>query len=389
MRYGQDKDFGCFLLCDVKSNEKIRNDPSFSQCPMLVSKCKITDKNLSEYQLNQIKGKRQNNNTNYNSQSEKLITNLGNDSNCYLNFEMYQMMKKAGYEIVIKKVLEFQHKAIFKNYIEYLYSKKKEYSLQNKKSMELCFKILMNSFYGSTLTDKSKFRDIRICTTKTQALKFTKLPNFHSYKIINENLIIIQLSKNKCIFDSPIVIGSEVLFNSKCNLYNYMYNIIPKLFGKNNIIYSFRDTDSITYKIKNCSYEKYLNILKENPQYFNKEMGLMENQVHENINEVNSLRSKSYSIQKVSDVHIKKDENYKLRKSKGINKNYCKVNHTHEYFKKILFNEMKTSKAEYYKISLKDGKLITELQIKDDISNFNDKRYMIDNLTSKPHEIYL
>ena len=42
-------------------------------------------------------------------------------------------------------------------------------------------------------------------------------------------------------------------------------------------------------------------------------------------------------------------------------------------------------KAEYYKISLKDNKLITELIDKDDISNFNDKRYMIDNLTSKPH----
>ena len=37
-------------------------------------------------------------------------------------------------------------------------------------------------------------------------------------------------------------------------------------------------------------------------------------------------------------------------------------------------------KAQYYKISLKDGKLITELQIKDDINNFNDKRYMTDNL---------
>ena len=29
-----------------------------------------------------------------------------------------------------------------------------------------------------------------------------------------------------------------------------MYNIIPKLFGKENITYSFRDTDSIIYKIK-------------------------------------------------------------------------------------------------------------------------------------------
>ena len=43
-----------------------------------------------------------------------------------------------------------------------------------------------------------------------------------------------------------------------------MYKIIPKLFGRNNIIYSLRDTDSMIYKIKNCSYEKYLNILKEN-----------------------------------------------------------------------------------------------------------------------------
>ena len=46
-------------------------------------------------------------------------------------------------------------------------------------------------------------------------------------------------------------------------------------------------------------------------------------------------------------------------------------------------------KAEYHKISLKDGKLIAELQIKDDFSNFNDKRYMVDNLTSKPHTINL
>ena len=120
---------------------------------MLVSRCKITDKNLSEYQLEQIKQKRNNKNTNYNSQSEKLIPNLGNDSNCYLNFEMYQMMKNAGYDITIKKILEFKHEAIFKDYIHYLYSKKKEYSLKKKKSFELIYKILMNSFYGATLTD--------------------------------------------------------------------------------------------------------------------------------------------------------------------------------------------------------------------------------------------
>ena len=259
------------------------------------------------------------------------------------------------------------------------YSKKKEYSLQNKKSMELCFKIMMNSFYGSMLTDKTKFKDIKICTTKEQALKLTKKPNFNSFNIINENLVIIEMSKNKCVFDSPILIGSQVLFNSKCNLYNYMYNIIPKLFGRDNIIFSARDTDSIIYKIKNCSHEKYLKTLKNNKNLFDKKLGLMENEIKENINEVISLMSKCYSIQTVNNKNVKK--------VKGISKNFSEKNHTHEYFKKVLNNKNENNKAEFYRISLKNGKLTTQLQSKDDINNFNDKRYMINNLISKPHEI--
>ena len=64
MKYGQDKNYTCFMLFDVKTNDNVRNDRLYSQCPMLVSRCKITDKNLSEYQLKQIKEKRQNNNSN-------------------------------------------------------------------------------------------------------------------------------------------------------------------------------------------------------------------------------------------------------------------------------------------------------------------------------------
>ena len=131
-KYGQDKNYGCIMLCNVKTTDKIRNDCLYSQCPMLVSKCKINNENLSEYQLNQIKNKRNNKNTNYKSQSEKLIPNIGNDSNTYLNFEMYQMFKKTGYDIEILKILEFKQEPIFKNYIEFLYSKKKNILYKRK-----------------------------------------------------------------------------------------------------------------------------------------------------------------------------------------------------------------------------------------------------------------
>ena len=44
LKYGQDKNYGCFLLCDIKATDKVRNDCLYKQCPMLVSKCKITEK---------------------------------------------------------------------------------------------------------------------------------------------------------------------------------------------------------------------------------------------------------------------------------------------------------------------------------------------------------
>ena len=160
-----------------------------------------------------------------------------------------------------------------------------------------------------------------------------------------------------------------------------MYNIIPKLFGRDNVIFSARDTDSIMYKIKNFSHKKYLEILKNNTQYFSEELGLMENEIKVNIKEVISLVSKCYSIKTVDN----KIEN----KSKGISKNYSEKYYTHEYFKKVLFNGINNDKAEFYRISLKNGKLQTILQSKDDINNFNDKRHMINNLISKPHEINL
>ena len=33
---------------------------------------------------------------------------------------------------------------------------------------------MINSFYGSCLTDNTKFKDIKICISKEQALKLTK-----------------------------------------------------------------------------------------------------------------------------------------------------------------------------------------------------------------------
>ena len=53
-----------------------------------------------------------------------------------------------------------------------------------------------------------------------------------------------------------------------------MYNVLPKLFSneKENITYSFRDTDSRAFHLNNVSYEQYTEICNHHPEYFNKEM---------------------------------------------------------------------------------------------------------------------
>ena len=73
--------------------------------------------------------------------------------------------------------------------------------------------------------------------------------------------------------------------------------------------------------------------MQDNPQYYGKELGVMENEINQNMNEVISLISKCYSIQNEEDKSKTKADKNKT-KAKGINKSYCEKFHTHEYFKK-------------------------------------------------------
>ena len=56
---------------------------------------------------------------NYKS-SEKLITHLGYDKNCFISFQMYEMLISLGYKIVIKKILEYKHSNFMKPYLDLL-----------------------------------------------------------------------------------------------------------------------------------------------------------------------------------------------------------------------------------------------------------------------------
>ena len=375
-KYGEDKNYSCILLCNVKTTDKVKNDHILKQFPALISKTSIYYDNLSDYQKTNLK-------ENYKS-SGKLINHLGSDENNYLSFEMYKLLLKLGYEIEIKKILEYYHSDFMKKYIDFLYDKKTEYKKIGDKSMMMTYKILMNSLYGSMLTRVENFRDFKIITNPRQADFYTKRSNFNSRVIINEDLTIVEMNKIKCVYNSPILIGSIILQNSKVLLFDYMYNKFPKLFGKENIEIGYVDTDSIIFKIENMKNEEYQNIQNNNPDVFGCKIGLMEDEIDKNdeITEYIGLSSKCYS-------YITKNNLKDNVKTKGISESYKSKYLNHQEFRKVLFDDVNLNKVEFNSIKIKNQKLFTNKIIKDNVKNFNDKRFMIDKFTSIPFELNL
>ena len=311
-----------------------------------------------------------------------MINHLGSDENNYLSFEMYKLLLKLGYDIEIKKILEYYHSDFMKNYIDFLYDKKTEYKKIGDKSMMMTYKILMNSLYGSMLTRVENFRDFKIITNSKQADFYTKRSNFNSRVIINEDLTVVEMNKIKCVYNSPILIGSIIIQNSKVLLFDYMYNKFPRLFGKENMKIGYVDTDSIIFKIENMKNEGYQNIQKNNPDIFGCKIGLMEDEIDKNdeITEYIGLSSKCYS-------YITKNTN--IVKTKGISESYKSKYLNHQEFRKVLFDDKYLNKVEFNSIKIKNQKLFTNKIIKDNVKNFNDKRFMIDKFTSIPFELNL
>ena len=362
-----DSDYSCLLNCEIYTASKVRNNNILKQFPALISKTSIRYNDLSEFQRKNLK-------ESYKS-SEKLITHHGHDKNCYISFEMYEMIISLGYEIEIKKILEYKHSDFMKPCIDFLFEKKSYYKKIGDIGMSNTFKILANSLFGVTITRCEKFKNFKIVTKEVD--KQIKKPNFSCRNIINENLTTLELEKTSVTYNYPILIGSIMLQNSKVHMFNYLYKIYPQLFGDYKVLYM--DTDSIYAKL-NITHNKYLRILEKNKDLFGKDIGLMEPECIDNpIKEFIGLSFKCYSY--ICRNYIQNNKN-KLKNNivhtKEIANSYKNKYIDHMLFKKKLIENIKSNKMSLNNISVKNQQIKTNVIVKNNIEFLNDKRYISD-----------
>ena len=105
-------------------------------------------------------------------------------------------------------------------------------------------------FFGTTMKNVRKHRDIKLVTTDKKRNQLVSEPNYHTTKYFSENLMAIEMKKKtKVKMNKLIYLGMSILNISKTLMYKFWYDYIkPKYQDRAKLCYM--DTKSFAIHIK-------------------------------------------------------------------------------------------------------------------------------------------
>ena len=248
------------------------------------------------------------------------------------------------------------------------------------------FKLGNNSVFGKTSEDETKRCTVELVTTVKRLKKLTCKNNLRGVRVFKDDLMSVHMAKTNVKITKPIYIGATVLDTSKIPMYNFHYNYIKKIYGKNAKLLDM-DTDGVKYHIKTNDIYKDMNenvteifdtsnypnnhksgirngINKKVPGKFKDELG------GEPIISYAGPRAKLYSYLTLSNVEEKK--------AKGIKKYAIKNKLMFEDFKECVLNKT-TKRITQSNIRSYDHEVYTEIINKVALNWYDDKRYILDD----------
>ena len=327
----------------------------------------------------------------------KLSPNLFSKYNYKVHYRNLRFYIENGMILSkIHNILRFRQKPWLREYIDTNTQLRKKTTSESDKNF---YKLMNNSVYGKTMENVFNHKNFKLVTGKdTKVLKKSQrnLKNIH---IINEDLVLLELNKEKVTFNKPIYIGFTILELSKLHMYDLHYNIIKKKYS-NNATLMYMDTDSLVYEIKTDDvYEDFRRDsdlsqcfdMSVYPKGFkcyqdgNKgKLGTLKDEFAQFkadsselafITDFTCLRAKCYSL-KTAKVNIESLKNgfqkFEQNKCKGVPKNELKKISYDDFLNINLNGGVITIKNTTFRS--KNHKMYTITLEKDGLSNFDDKR---------------
>ena len=126
---------------------------------------------------------------------EKLVCSIEDKEKYVIHIRVLKQFLNHG--LVWKKVhrvIQFNQEDWLKPYIDMNTKLRKEAKNEFEKDF---FKLMNNSVFGKTMENVRKHRDIKLVTTDVKRNKLVSEPNYHTTKRFSENLLAIEMKKNK------------------------------------------------------------------------------------------------------------------------------------------------------------------------------------------------
>ena len=112
-----------------------------------------------------------------------------------------------------------------------------------------------NAVFGKTMENVRKDRDIKLVKTDKKKNKLVSEPNYHTMKLIDNNLAIVEMRKVKVKMNKPIYLRLSILDISKITMYEFWYDYVKSKYeDKTRLCYM--DTDSFLVNIKTKDFYK-------------------------------------------------------------------------------------------------------------------------------------
>ena len=275
----------------------------------------------------------------------KLTPNLRNKTKYILHHRNLGLYLSLGLKLTkIHRIIEFKQSKWLAPYI----ALNTNLRTNAKNSFEKdFFKLMNNSVFGKTMENIRNRKDIKLVTSKQQALKLIAKPNFKHRTIFTENLVSVHMSKTKLVFNKPVYVGMCILDVSKVLMYDFHYNYIKPKYDKKALLL-MTDTDSLCYEIETEDFYKDISsdveskfdtsaYPKNHPSGIKtgvnkKVIGMMKDECSgEVMVGFVGLRAKLYATKMHSGEESKK--------CKGINKVVTKNDIAFDDYKNVLFNQ--------------------------------------------------